>query len=386
MVKCDCGKRACFNFRGEKAKYCRTCMKPNMVDVVHPMCGCGKRANSNYPHEKKAIYCAKCRQPGMIDILTKRCRCRKTLNPCYNFPMSKTGICCHSCRENGMINIRHKRCKCGNRSTFNFPGKSPLFCKICRISGMIDVANRKCICGKKQPNFNFATEISGICCDDCRSPGMINVTRRRCKCNKTAMFNFDGLKPQFCFDCKEVGMVDVNHKKCENISCEKRSNSKYKNFCSECYALFFPNDELTHLIQRNSKELIVAKFLDDNFSGFIHNKTLGRCKRRIDHRLHFENTLLAVETDEFQHKYSTNKIDEEKRYNDIKHEFSGNIIFIRYNPDKYRDLNGILKNPSESERHCHLLFEIHKQKSRIRNGLNDTFEIVKLFYDSITPI
>ena len=75
-----------------------------------------------------------------------------------------------------------------------------------------------------------------------------------------------------------------------------------------------------------------------------------RCsmKRRIDSYKIIGNTILAIETDEFQHrKYPTDY--NEIRYNDIYMVNSYNYIWIRFNPDSYIDSDRIRKNsPLES--------------------------------------
>ena len=57
-------------------------------------------------------------------------------------------------------------------------------------------------------------------------------------------------------------------------------------------------------------------------------------RRRIDHRKLIGNTLLAIETDENQHK-SYSKSDEEARYNDLFMAFGGKFVFIRFNGTFY---------------------------------------------------
>ena len=88
------------------------------------------------------------------------------------------------------------------------------------------------------------------------------------------------------------------------------------------------------------------------FKGFIHDKPIfvdleGGCcstKRRIDLRKLINNTMLCIEIDENQHK-SYIKQNENIRYDDLFMDFSGKYIFIRYNPDKFKDKYGKTKNP-----------------------------------------
>ena len=93
------------------------------------------------------------------------------------------------------------------------------------------------------------------------------------------------------------------------------------------------------------------------------------------------NTILAIETDERQHR-SYDQKDEEIRYDDLYMVFSGKWIFIRFNPDSYL-LNGIRKNTLMEVRLQKLGDEILHQIDRIKRGDNkDLLEIKWLYYNS----
>lgn len=84
---------------------------------------------------------------------------------------------------------------------------------------------------------------------------------------------------------------------------------------------------------------------------FVRDKPLyvdlesGCCspKRRIDLRKLIMNTMICIDIDEEQHKRYL-KQDEEHSYDDFFVVFSGKYIFIRYNPDPYKDSDGKTKN------------------------------------------
>ena len=60
------------------------------------------------------------------------------------------------------------------------------------------------------------------------------------------------------------------------------------------------------------------------------------------------------------------------------------LIFIRFNPDKYTNANGIPQNPRMDYRLDLLKREIEFQMNRIKNDENDELlEITYLFYDEI---
>jgi hypothetical protein len=59
----------------------------------------------------------------------------------------------------------------------------------------------------------------------------------------------------------------------------------------------------------------------------------------------------------------------------------GKFIFIRFNPDKFKDKNGKSINPTLYTRLPILKEEIEKQIERIKNEENiELLEIIKLYY------
>ena len=183
-------------------------------------------------------------------------------------------------------------------------------------------------------------------------------------------------------------MIDVVNKKCKaNFCLGTLGNPKYKGYCSNCYKHLFPLDVLTSQIRSKSKEIIVRNYINNNFEGFQHDKPLWtvQCdcthRRRIDHYKLFGSTLLCIETDENCHK-DYNKNDEENRYNDLYMLHSGKFIFIRFNPDKYKNINNKYINPILNTRLPILKKEIENQIKRIENDENsELLEVIKLYYN-----
>jgi len=256
-----------------------------------------------------------------------------------------------------------------------------------------------CNCGKARPTFNEPGETIGICCVSCKTETMVDVKNKKCNCGKALpTFNEPGeTKPICCVSCKTETMTDIIHKKClgwinsEGIINEcpynTTGNPKYKNYCTECFKRNFPLDPLTFQIRSKTKEIAVRDFINTYFVGFQHNRHLltGHCdcsiRRSIDHRKLIGNTLLAIETDENQHK-GYDKMDEETRYDDLYMAHSGKWIYIRFNPDKYINKNGISKNPAIATRLLVLKNEIEKQIQRIEHGENyELVERIYMYYD-----
>ena len=91
--------------------------------------------------------------------------------------------------------------------------------------------------------------------------------------------------------------------------------------------------------------------------------------------------MLCIEGDEEQHK-SYIKQDEEHWYDDLFMDFSGKYIFIRYNPDPYKDTDDKKRNPKFGARMALLEQLINMLTRRINNKLNtERSEVNHLCYD-----
>ncbi len=234
------------------------------------------------------------------------------------------------------------------------PKRCPTHGRLCNMKPQYAI----CRCGKAQPTYNEPGETRPICCSQCKTETMVDVKNPKCP-----------------------GQGDM---------CPQQGNRKYKGYCTHCFSHLFPTDPLTFQIRSKTKEIAVRDFINSVFEGFTHDKPLwtGHCncthRRRIDHRKLIGGTMLAIETDENQHK-SYNTMDEEIRYNDLVMAFTGKWIYIRFNPDQYIIKTGKRKNPTIATRLGKLKLEIENQISRAENGENDEFvEIIYMYYDENT--
>jgi hypothetical protein len=257
---------------------------------------------------------------------------------------------------------------------------------------MVNVKNKTCIFDgcRTIPAFNILGESKALYCSIHKKDDMVNVISKTCifdGCRTQSNFNILGQTiPLYCSIHKKDDMVNVISKKCIGDNCLIRGNRNYKGYCTYCFQHLFPNDPKALQIKCKTKEIAVRDFINTNYEGFQHDKPLyiGDCncsnRRRIDHRKLINNTILAIETDEFQHKNYI-KDDEISRYNDLYMAFSAKFIFIRFNPDKYIE-NGKSLNPMLGKRLPILKIEIDKQIKRIEDNLNNELvEIVYLYYN-----
>jgi hypothetical protein len=193
------------------------------------------------------------------------------------------------------------------------------------------------------------------------------------------------------------GPVDVS-KRGPDGKCplSKLGNDKYrqggKKYCGECFIRSFPADPRTSKIRTKNHETRVMRFLKAEFPeiNFIHDKPIwtGGCdcshRRRIDFRALIGNTILAIEVDEGQHK-QYESANETLRYDDLYMIFSGKWIFIRFNPDAYKNTKGRLVNCIIKDRLDILKGAINEQLRRIGSEENtELLEIHKLFFDNYT--
>ena len=386
---CKCGKNfPNFNYEGLNARFCSECKTNDMVDVKHKKCFCKKSQPIYNFKDLKAEYCASCKLDDMIDVKHNLCKCGK-VRPHFNYEGLKAEYCA-SCKLDNMVDVTCKKCKCGKvRPNFNYEGLKPEYCSLCKLNGMVDLNHERCVCGISQPTYNYK-DLSAKYCIKCKLEDMIDVRHKLCKCGKVRpTFNYENLQAEFCVVCKTNGMINVKDNRCKADNCQTTENKNYKGYCASCFQHLFPLDPLTFQIRCKTKEIAVRDFINTKFEGFYHDKPLwyneSACdcttKRRIDHRKLINGTLLCIETDENQHK-SYSKEDEQARYNDLFMAYGGKFIFIRFNPDKYKDENGKSCNPMLFNRLIVLEEEINKQIKRIENYENkDLLEVIELYYD-----
>jgi hypothetical protein len=330
------------------------------------------------------------------------CTCGKA-QPSYNLPGETSAAYCVSCKSEDMVNIVSKRCACNSRQpSFNYPDDdTPVCCIQCKAPDMIHVGREKCQCGKAVPKFAEIGESKAGFCKDCKTETMINIGNQLCLICKSSYALYNSLSernPAYCVKCKLQNMVKVSLRYCPGAdgTCTSYRNSKFRGFCAHCFVNIFPNDPLTFTIRQKSKENRVRAFINSTFEGFTHNRPLSttHCdctvRRRLDHYKIIGNTVLAIETDENQHK-SYDQMNEEMRYNDLYMAFSGRWVYIRFNPDRYTDENGATCDPSMPDRLAALGEEIAHQIARITARGNiaitpdteekDLVEIIYMYYD-----
>jgi hypothetical protein len=335
-----------------------------------------------------------------------------------------------------MIDINHKKCiECNiKRPNYNYQGETKgLYCSDCKKSDMIDVKNKKCIkCLIKNPSFNYIGETKRLYCYDCKTSDMINLVNKKCKtsnCRRLALYALPGISPEYCSYHRQEGMIRNPRKKCLIINCNEiathgltqsehcESHSQVNEYnlaertCPQCGKIDILNKdgicvntcsllEIDNIIKKRKKrhEEIITKLIKENIdiSQILFTWTdqmidTSCTKQRPDFVFHCGTHVVIVEVDEEQHKsYKScgNTKEEIHKTEFIRMYNIGNIfiglpiIFIRYNPDEFKDNNGKKKIISNISRHDIILKWIKNYINfDVNTDIHCKIRVIYLFYD-----
>lgn len=213
-------------------------------------------------------------------------------------------------------------------------------------------------CKKYLPSYNYPDiknpdKTRPLVCRGCVKDGMIDVVHPFCKfpgCKSVnsnqpvrALFNFPGkTKAIRCLEHKDKDMIDVLHPTCSAEWCETRVDDpiRFRGFCLRDYVYNFPNEPITRYYK--TKERHVVEFVELYFTDYnpIFDKVIpgSTSKRRPDILFDLDTHCVIIEIDEGMHKgYSC----ENKRIAEIWTSLKErNTVFIRFNPDQYKDSTG----------------------------------------------
>lgn len=410
---CNCGTTASFNLPEFKTPiYCKKCKPVDAINARHKRCECKKaRPTFNIPGEKKGRWCINCPNKPLnaINVIAKLCECGKA-KPTFNIAGEKVGRWCYNCHTKPVnaINVTNKKCECNqNRPSFNLLGeKRARWCSLCKPENAIDVVHRKCECQKSVPFFNFPGEKFGKWCLSCKPADAINVLDKTCQCGIQACYNLPGFVAQYCTKCKLPGMIYAPMKKCKQCKnlaiygqktrqrCEEHKLENDINLverkCIKC-GLFEVLDinnicklcNPENFIKYNQrKELHIRDvFLANNLNFISHDKIANGTicgKERPDFIFDCGTHVVIVEIDELQHKTYQCECEQTRMINIIQ-SFGGlKCLFIRYNPDDFKNDKGIKSLLSSNKKEEHLLDWVRLALKRIPTNLG---EVVYLFFD-----
>ena len=369
-----CKNWTCFNYEGLKARYCMVHKDKGMINVKNKTCGydgCRKQPVFNIGGQTKGLYCATHKKEGMIDIKSKTCihECCRT-QPVYNNDGETKALYCATHKKEGMVNVKSKTC-----------------------------IHKGC---KTIPVYNNDGETKALYCATHKKEGMVNVKSKICDydgCIIRPIFNYKGQKNAlYCATHKLNEMVDIKNSTCKTHLCSTRTTDKYDGYCLRCYIYTFPDKPVAR--NYKTKERAVVEFVCERFPEhtWITDKKVndGCSMRRPDILLDLGYQVLIIEIDENAHQdYDCSC--ENKRIMELSQDVGHRpIIFIRFNPDSYREgtrkipscweqnMNGIcvVKYKEDWEYRLNTLETQIKYWSMLSNTTNKIIETIQLFYDS----
>jgi hypothetical protein len=410
-----CSKRASFNIVGMKCGIrCAKHKLSGMINVKHVRCiepGCMKHPIYNVVGETKPLFCIKHKLSDMIDVIHKRCLasgCMK--HPIYNVVGETKALFCIKHKLPDMIDVINKRCLeqgCSTRPSYNVAGETKgLFCLAHKKPDMIDVINKRCLepgC-TKNPTYNVAGETKGLFCNYHKKLDMIDVINKRCfepGCMKRPIYNIVGeTKGLFCLAHKKPDMIDVKNKLCLTPLCPTHaSNPAYEGHCMPCFVNNPANFGKPVFRNYKTKERDVVdrvQVLFPDVDWRADQRISDGCsKRRPDLFLDMGSHICIVEIDENKHEAYDCSC-ENKRIQEIWNDVGCRpIIFIRFNPDSYIDVNnvkhtscwrnnklGVCRVPKSKEVEWHQRIETLIEAIRIWMVMvpDKPVETVELFY------
>ena len=368
-IKCGL-KQPSFNLENKTALYCSDCKEDNMIDVRSLKCIiCKLKGPSFNLIGESPRYCGDCKTNNMVNVTSKKCVICKLKIPSFNVK-GKTAQYCGDCKEDNMIMITYKVCIIckKKRPNFNEEGEElALYCGDCKEDNMIDINHKKCIkCKKSRPSFNFEGKPAIYCSKCVDDKNMIDVVTRKCiTCkNISASYGILGNKATHCYEHRQKNQIFKPNKKCitckkekaiygysTQLCCEKHKKDDMINIVERvCVSCQLPNilnkdgkcqscDPANFNRIRLVKQNEVKDFLENsNYKYLTCDKIIdrGECIRyRPDFLFDCKTHYVILEVDEYQHKGYKDSCEFARMFN-INQSVGMPVIFIRYNPDRYK--------------------------------------------------
>jgi len=376
----NCSKIPSFNYENEtKGLYCSSHKLLNMINVTISTCisdGCRKTPSFNYRGEIKGLYCKNHANFDMINVKKPKCHyigCDTI--PTYNDIGETRALYCKLHAGSEMIDVKNKKCiftGCNINPTYgNRDETKRLYCKPHAKPGMVNLAKRTCKfenCGKTA-FFNIKDETKPLYCFDHATVEMENIVSKKCeKCETHANYGIPGNSVSRCAKHKEEGMIMRPNKQCENDECKNKASygSKTPIHCEEhaennefnlllkkcvkcskieicnkdgyCYE-YCINGEY-YIKSKKYKELRIMCLLNNqiDMEPLLSNKIINfRCNSKRPDRIYDCGTyFLVIEIDEHQHRAYGCELN---RMYLIAQALGMPVIFLRYNPDEFKNNN-----------------------------------------------
>jgi hypothetical protein len=389
----DCYTTASFGDAVSKTlQYCAMHATKTCVNLVSKFCKypeCKTIAAYGKPGSKKLEFCSKHSPEEYVIIFGKTCEdsnCNKL--PTFGMVGTKIPRFCKSHAPEGFVNVKDKKCKydgCNTQPHYGMKdSKTAEYCSKHAPEGYVDIKHKRCNYKDCQTRANYGKKGSKIAefCKKHAPSSYVDICNKICKydrCKIRANYGLPGYSAEYCDSHKKPNMIsnpskvkDVDFKECA-YCCTKIHYSQQ--YCIGCNN--YIKDGKT--VKRKHKELEIKALLDTNEIKYTHDLIVkdGCSKKRPDFVIATGWGTIILEVDENQHNRKTYTCEcELTRMKQIYFDCGvQNLLFIRYNPDKYEPISGVEK--TSQQRHQFLTKYLNYHTVEKINGLG----VIYLFYD-----
>ena len=291
-------------------------------------------------HDKEKSHCKECGG----STFCKHDKRKSTCHECNGSSFCKHEIRKSRCKECGGSELckhdkQKSQCKeCGG-NRFCEHNKFKSICHDCGGSSLCKHDKRKSRCKECNDSAFCKHDKLKSLCKECDGSELCKHGKVKCKeCGGPAFCKHNKFKER----CKECGGSAL----CKTPNCLTYKIKKYHDHCLNCYIHLFPNESNSR--NYKTKEKTVSDFILKEFIEYswISDKKIedGCSKRRPDLLLDLGYHIIIIEIDETQHK-NYDEICENKRIMEISQDLGHRpIIFIRFNPDSYKNKENKLIN------------------------------------------
>jgi hypothetical protein len=322
---------------------CRAHADMGMTDVKNKRCaheGCC--AQPVYGREwHKPLMCRAHADADMVDVMHKRCAYEGCdANPNYGHEWRKP-LCCRAHADADMVDVKHMHCShedCDTRPWYGHPGHPVTCCAVHRSEGMLRYSNRRC-------------RIAG-----CTDIAVFGTVRQQLHCEAHAVAGEINIVERACAGCGLLNIVSPTSRQC--------------GYCDPTFKAKRPV---------KWKELDLKACLQAAGHAFAHDRAVAsdcNLRDRPDFVMDVGHGLIVVENDEHQHRDRMCAVActcpvgqvhcqcQQARMVDLGQAMGLPQVWLRYNPDAYKEASGAPGKVGVARRKQHLLALIKRLSER----------------------
>ena len=296
----------------------------------------------------------------------------------------KKAIYCNQHKQVNMINVKSNKCihtGCKTIPTFALEGQKAQYCNQHKQVNMVDVLSKTCIYSgcKTIPNYGkLFSDINHCSSHKTKNDYPRSLVNPICileNCSNMPLYT--DIKNNYPLRCEEHHIeTDTNIIEQKCIVCGLMSYISEKT-CNDCSD--FVKNKIT---RRHYKEHVVKDLLSDHKYNFKHDTIPDQScnKYRPDFVIDCHTHFIILEVDEHQHSGYQCECEQARMIN-IHQDIGGGmpVIFIRYNPDSYKDSsNKLIREKNTTMRHTKLIEVLNSTQLHIPDS---HLTVIYLFYD-----